>query len=138
MARQVLQSTATIPAGTPINAPVTVDLGFTEFDIERIDLEVPPGPSGCMGFVLANNGVPWIPQQGFDWIIWDDHSEGFNTTDYPTGAGWEVIGYNVGQYDHNVIVRFHVNPVEQPAPGITPYVLTFIERGVPPREIVTL
>lgn len=128
MAERVLQSTATIPAGTPFAAPVTVKLPFDGWDIEAIDLEVPPGPTGALGFQLANNGVPWVPRTPGEWLIWDDHWERFTPTNYPAAGGWQVIAWNVGSFAHNVVVRFHVNPIQVgPAPGDNPYVLTFVE-----------
>jgi hypothetical protein len=75
VAERVLQHTATIPAGTPASAPVTVAVPFDNWEIEQIDLEVPAGPSGTMGFYLANNGMPWIPRTPGEWLIWDDHWE---------------------------------------------------------------
>lgn len=139
MAERVLQHVAIIPAGTTIAAPVTVALGFDDWDVEAIDLEVPPGPSGCMGFYLANNGQPWIPRAQNEWIVWDDHKERFTPTGYPTGTGWQLVGYNVGKYDHAVICRFHVNPTASPAgPAEQLPVLTFVEHDVKPAPIVTL
>lgn len=137
MAERVLQSTAVINAGTPFAAPMTVALPFDGWDIEQIDLEVPPGPTGALGFQLANNGRPWIPRSPGEWLTWDDHAESFIPTGYPSGGGWQVIGWNVGAYNHAVVVRFHVNPVEPPAASVAqPVVLTFVEHDVPPRTVV--
>lgn len=103
---------------------------FDGWDIESIDLEVHAGPSGVMGFQLANNGQPWIPRSPGEFLVWDDRIETFTPTGYPTGGGWQVIAYNVGQHDHDVVVRFNVNPVETAGPASAPYVLTFVEHGV--------
>lgn len=132
MAERVLQYTATIPAGTPQITPVTLDTGFVDWDIESIDLEVPPGPSGTMGFQLANNDLPWIPRTPGQWLVWDDHHETFYPTGYPVAGGWQVIGYNTGAYDHAVIVRFNVNPPTVATAAAAPVVLTFVERDVSP------
>ena len=63
MATQVRQFTATIPAGTLKTALVTVALDLDYVEIESVDLEVPPGPSGLMGFYLARSGQQWIPYE---------------------------------------------------------------------------
>ena len=131
MAERVLQHITTIPGGTPQSAPVTDDLGFTDWDVEHITLRVPPGPAGNLGFYLANNGQPWVPRALREWLILDDMKVEIDPTGYPTGTGWQITGYNTGAYDHTVIALFHVNPVATPgerAPNLP--ALTFIEREV--------
>lgn len=90
------------------------------WQIERIDLEVPPGPSFQMGFQLYNNGVAWIPYGGSEWLIWDDARDSYYLTDQPTASGWEIVGYNDGYYDHSLTVRFHVNPLTSSPTDISP------------------
>lgn len=138
MAERVLQFTATIPADTADD--ITVAMPFDGWDIERIDLEVPAGPAGTLGFYLANNGQPWIPRSVGEYLVWDDRRESFTPTGYPTGSGWQVIGHNIGEYDHSVVVRFHVNPTDTAADRAqqVPYVLTFVEHDVRRPDPVTL
>lgn len=132
MAERVLQQTCPIFAGVAIVDNFRVPLSFDGWAIEQIDLEVPPGPAGTMGFYLDNNGVQWVPRSPGEWLVWDDRSESFYPTGYPTAGGWGIVGYNEGLYDHSVIVRFHVNPVEFTVPSEPqPLVITFVERDVP-------
>ena len=107
----VRQFTATIPAGTLKTSPVTIPIALDYVDIESVDLEVPPGPSGLMGFYLARSGQQVIPYESGEWLIWDDRFDSWYLTDQPTGSGWQVVGYNLDVYDHDVVVRFHTNPV---------------------------
>lgn len=109
MALRVLPFKVTIPAGTAITAPVTIPINLDHWSLESLDLEVPPGPSGLMGFQILNNGVAWIPYGTGQWIVWDDHSERYPLDDQPDAGGWAVEGYNTGTYDHAVILRAHVN-----------------------------
>ena len=132
MAERVLQFNATIPAGTPVATPTTVTLAVDNWDIQLIDLEVPPGPGGNMGFYLANNGRPWIPRVVGQYLIWDDQQQSFTPDGYPSGAGWAIVGYNTGKYDHAVTVRFHVNPPAQQAPSSAPVVVQFARHAAPP------
>lgn len=139
MAERVLQATASIPAGTPLSAPAVVSLPFDNWEVERIDLEVHAGPNLCLGFYLANNGQPWIPRTPGQWLTWDDRVESFTPTGYPTASGWQIVGYNVGQYAHAVVVRFHVNPVTVAArDAVQPIVLTFVEHDVKHPDPVVL
>lgn len=137
MAYRVLPFNCVIPAGTPIATPVTVSLNLDGWDVVQFDLEVPPGPSGLMGFQLYNNGVAWLPYGGGNWIVWDDHEQSYPTEDQPNGKGWAVVGYNLGNYPHSVIVRAHVNTaVSQPEPTAPP-AITFVTTPVP-STVVTL
>lgn len=138
MAERVLQHTVTIPGGTPLAAPVTVALPFDNWELELVELEVPPGPNGALGFVLANNGHPWIPRSVGEWLVWDDKIQAYVPTGYPTAGGWQIVGYNTGTYDHDVITRFHVNPLSGPAAATDLPFLTFVEHGVNAREVVVL
>lgn len=137
MAYRVLQFSVTIPAETPQTAPVTIGLPMDNWDIEQIDLEVPPGPSGLMGFYVSNNGVQWIPQTAGSFLVWDNTKQSWPLSDQPNASGWAITGYNTGVYPHNVIVRMHVNPTSAETPTVTPTV-TFVSTSVPTADPVTL
>lgn len=138
MAQYVLPFIATIPGGTPESAPVTVDLELDNWSIEQIDLEVPPGPAGLMGFQVYNNGVAWIPYGAGQWLVWDNTKESYYMTDQPNGSGWAIVGYNEGFYEHSVTVRFHVNPVAPIASTTAVPAVTFVTSDTPASESVTL
>lgn len=138
MATRVLSFTATIPAGTPVAAPVTIPLSLDNWEIERIDLEVPPGPSGLMGFQLYNNGVAWIPYGTGKWLIWNDVKDSYYMTDQPSASGWAVVGYNTGAWPHTVTVRFHVNPVTAAPAAPSAASVTITTSNLPAQEPVTL
>lgn len=126
MATRILPFRVTIPAGTPETAPATIAISLDNWDIEALDLEVPPGPTGLMGFQVFNNGVAWVPYGGGEWLVWDDVKERYYLTDQPNASGWAVVGYNTGTYDHDVILRFHVNPPSVTAATPAPAVLTIM------------
>ena len=128
MATQVRQFTATIPANTLKTALVTVPLSLDYVDIESIDLEVPPGPAGLMGFYIARSGQQVIPFESGEFLVWDDRFDSWYMTDLPTGGGWQIVGYNTDVYDHAVVVRFHTNPVSVTL-ATAPPSLTFVTSG---------
>lgn len=139
MAVQVQQFAATIPAGTLESKPAVVPIDMDNWTLEQIDLEVPAGPAGLMGFYVANNGVQWIPRQVGTWLVWDDVQQSWALTDQPNASGWAVIGYNTGTFDHTITVRMHVTPPSdataavQPAPQVT-----IVTSGAPEQPAVTL
>lgn len=136
MALRVYQFTVTIPADTPKSAPATTDLSIDNWDLEMLDLEVPPGPAGLMGFYVANNGVQWIPQGDGEWLVWDDVQKSWPFTDQPNASGWQIVGYNTGAYDHDVIVRMHVNPPDAGASTPAVPAVTFIQSPAPTPAVV--
>lgn len=138
MAQYVLQFSATIPAGTPKTAPVTIALPLDNWDIEQIDLEVPTGPAGLMGFYVANNGVQWIPATPGAFLVWDGVNQSWPFTDQPNASGWAIVGYNTGVYQHNVTIRFHVNPTSAAAPAAAAPTITFVSSDTPASDPVTL
>lgn len=138
MAYRVIPFTSTIPAGTPIATPVTIPLTLDNWTIEQIDLEVPPGPSGLMGFQVYNNGVAWIPYGTGNWIVWDDHSEQYSLRDQPNGSGWAIVGYNLGLFPHSVTTRWHVNPIQPAAATAAPPTVTVVTTTAPMFEPVVL
>jgi hypothetical protein len=120
MATEIHQFSVTIPAGTPQSNLYVSDISLDYYDIESLDLEVPPGPSGLMGFYLALSGQQYIPYETGEFIVWDDRFDSWTLTDQPTGAGWQLVGYNNDVYDHTVVARFHVNklpPLPAPSPS---------------------
>lgn len=135
MASEFHQFTATIPANTPKSSLVTVPLSLDYVDIESIDLEVPPGPGGLMGFYVARSGQQWIPYEAGEFLVWDDRFDSWYTTDQPTASGWEIVGYNTDVYDHDVVIRFHTNKVQAATSAPAP-VLTFVSSAPVPQPVV--
>lgn len=108
MADEIDQFTCKIPAGTLKSAPVVIPMPMNLYEIDSIDVEVPTGPAGLMGFYLALSGEQWIPHKRGEWVVWDNQSKNWPLTNQPTSSGWSLVGYNTGKYDHNVTVRFHL------------------------------
>lgn len=119
MATRVLPFACSIPGDTLKTAPVTIPLALDGWNVERLDLEVPPGPSGAMGFQIFNNGVAFIPYGPGEWIVWDDTKDSYYLSDLPNAGGWAVVGYNDGFYPHIVTVRAHVSSAVS-APVLAP------------------
>lgn len=117
MADEVRRFTATIPAGTPILTPVTVNITFPPRTVRTIDWRVPPGPTGLMGWRLSMGGVQVLPTRSDSWVIEDDQAHTFVVDNYPDSGAWQVIGYNTGVFNHSVYLTFHLDlPVAPPKP----------------------
>jgi hypothetical protein len=105
MARQIYSFAVTVPAGTAKLTPVTVPITTPVRTVTEIEVVIPPGPAGQMGFMVAMSGVPVIPYNSGEWIIGDDDKINWPLDDFPDSGDWSVVAYNTGVYDHTVYFR---------------------------------
>lgn len=121
MATEVYSFQITIPAGTPQSAPVSVAITMPAREVESINVKVPPGPSGLMGFALTMNGRNVVPIVQGTYIVTDDRDLDFPLTGLPNSGQWQVTGYNTDIYDHSIYVEFHAALLSslQPDGGIS-------------------
>lgn len=117
MAIEVRQYTATFPAGTPVAAPVAVSIAFPPRIVRSVDWRIPPGAQGVMGWMLAMGGVQVLPTRSDSWVVDDGTSGAFTLDGYPDSGSWQVIGYNVGTYQHSVFLTMHLDLPSKAAPA---------------------
>lgn len=106
MAQEIRQYTLVIPAGTQPGAPVTLDMGMPAREVQGLEIIVPAGPNGLVGFKITNSGLPVIPYDSDEWIITSGEVISWPLSGYITSGAWEISGYNTGTLDHAVYVRF--------------------------------
>jgi hypothetical protein len=138
MAREVQFFSVTIPAGTPINAPQVTQMRMPTRLVTEIELRVPPGPRGTVGFRVGSSGTQVLPAQLGTWIVTDDEVIRWPLEGQHDSGSWEFTGYNTGQFPHTVTVRFLVDPVTtRPVGALAPIPADAISSagdgfGVPP------
>lgn len=115
MANRIESYTVTIPSGTLESAPTTIDTTFDPGIVDRIDVMVPPGPSGLMGFRFAYGSEIIIPNDASKWLIFDNYQGTWELEDYPTGKHWAIVGYNTDIYDHSIYIKYHLSNTDTPA-----------------------
>lgn len=106
MADQVFDFVVTVPAGTAIASPQTTKLTMPVRIIEEIEVVVPPGPSGLLGFQLGSAGEPIIPAKGGQWIISDDEKLRWPLERQIESGDWQCFAYNTGSFPHTLHIRF--------------------------------
>lgn len=116
MSAEVRHFTATIPAGTDITAPQTIDLTMPPRIVTGVQVVVPPGPAGAVGFRFTTGGVSVIPPDPEGWITSNGEVINWTTDGYLTTGAWQVQAYNDGQYDHTIYIRMLCDPTTA-APG---------------------
>lgn len=113
MAVEVRTFQCLIPAGTLITAPVTVSLAMPARIVRTIQVVVPRGPSGLMGFAFGSASQNVIPYNNGAWIVTDDEKLSWDIDEQIDSGAWQLRGYNTGQYDHTVYVRFLLDLVQR-------------------------
>lgn len=106
----------TVPAGTSQSAPQETPLRFNDGKVVRLEITVPPGPSGHLGFKVAHSGQAVIPPVRDVWNVVDNHRFDWDMQLYPWGGSWELWAYNTGAFAHSVYLWFHVSDVSDAIP----------------------
>jgi|SRR5215469_709969 len=101
--------TVTVPAGTPVNAPITFPCVFQQGEVTEIDVNVPPGPSGNVGFFIAAGGSQYVPRTIGSFVVVDDKYLTWPLTNAVTSGSWAVVAYNTGSVPHTLQVGFQIN-----------------------------
>ena len=125
MAREIRSFAVTTPAGTAAASPLLTEIPFPPRTVDSVQIRVPPGPAGSVGFTLSLAGVPVIPCNLGEWIITDDEVIDWDLTGYPDSGAWQLTTYNTGQLDHTIYVRFLLDLAGQtatPSSGLLPVV----------------
>lgn len=114
MAQRIESPRVTIPAGTAKATPVTIPFTWREGIVTVVGIDIPPGPSGLVGFYITQSGNQVIPHSVGDYIVSDDYAITWPIEDFPTGAKWALVGYNIDVYDHTIQFHFQINELAAP------------------------
>lgn len=125
MADRTEISDCLVPAGTLQAAPVTFNLNHPQGVLERLEIIVPAGPSGLVGFQVAYNGTVLLPGRTSGFFITDDQKIDWAMSNYPTGGRWQIVAYNTDVNDHTLHTWWHytevwrmVQPMVRKDPGL--------------------
>lgn len=102
----------TVPAGTAIATPVTIHTKFNQGNVIEVDIKVPPGPSGNVGFAIFAGGSQYIPRTNNTFVIPDNDYMIWPVANAINSGSWSVKAYNTDLYDHLLQVAFHVNELQ--------------------------
>lgn len=122
MADEVWVFSVTVPAGTASAAPQVTATTMPPRIVRRIEVTVPPGPAGSLGFRIGMAGQQVLPVNAGSWIITDNEHIGWDVSNLPDSGAWQVIGYNTGSQPHTIQVRYLVDvpQLSQPGQPVTP------------------
>jgi len=113
MAQRIEAFAVTVPAGTAILTPQTTALAFNRGIVEGLEILVPPGPSGLVGFAVVHSGDVVIPYDRTQWVIADSEVLKWPLQGFPTGSAWSLRAYNLDVYAHTLYIRVLVNETQR-------------------------
>lgn len=94
-----------VPAGTLQTAPATTALAFDDGIVTDIEVLIPPGPSGFVGYRFAYGGQQIIPHTVGRFIIASGEVIKWPVSKFPTGSQWQLVAYNTDIYTHTLHIR---------------------------------
>lgn len=131
MAIEIRTAQVTVPAQTPIAAGFSQAITFPARVVDQINIKVPPGPRGQLGFSIGTGGMPVIPADIGDYIVTDDEEIEYPLTGYWNSGSWEVFAYNTGNYPHTLYLTFLLELVPQQATSPAPLDLSTLAPPAP-------
>lgn len=99
----------TVPAGTPVSAPVSVSLFAQRAQIIELETVVPPGPSGLVGFSFWHSNAQVIPKIAGTWVIADNETLRWQLEDLSAQPAWLAMAYNLDVFDHTLYFRLQLD-----------------------------
>lgn len=109
---RVLQFAITVPAGTALAVPLVTPCQLDATVLEWVEVRMPPGPAGFVGFWVSSSGqqvLPFTVGSTPDPLVLDGEVVHWDLDAMPDSGDFSVSAYNTGRYPHTIYVRFGVN-----------------------------
>lgn len=116
MVAEVRSFDVTVATGSTPGAPATYDVSFPVREVRWIDVQVPDGVRGTVGFAFASGGVQMFPQAGSPMVVVNGQGVHWDVEGAIDSGAWQMLAYNIGAFDHTLYVSFGLDPVTAP-PG---------------------
>lgn len=125
--REIQTFEVTIPPGTLKAAPQISNLAMPARIVNRIEIVVPPGCNGLVGFALGAAGQPVLPYNAGAFVVASGETIGWDLIGQIESGAWQCFGYNTGIYSHTLYLRFYLALPQDSAPAAPP---TLIDPGL--------
>lgn len=99
----------TVPAGTPIAAPVTAPVVLDDLNLDSVEIIIPDGHVQLTGIAITSGGFPVIPFNIGTWISGNNDRLTFDYDAEITANGLTVAGYNLDIYPHTFYLRWQLS-----------------------------
>lgn len=121
MASEIRSFTVLTPIGTAKAAPLVTNLTMPVRVVRKIEIRIPPGPNGELGFSIGMARQAIIPYNAGEWIVTSDEVVEWEFDTGLDSGAWQCFSYNTGNYPHTIQIRFYLDlvPPKSGAGGIT-------------------
>lgn len=119
MAQDIRVFDITIAPGGTVAAPQVFNVAFPPRRVDRIEVRIPPGPRGEVGFAIGSSGAAVIPREAQTYIVSDNEVLAWDVEDLWDSGSWQVFAYSTGHYSHKLQFRFLCSYVGTSAAGLT-------------------
>ncbi len=120
MAVEIHTLAVTIPSGTTKAGALAFSLPLPPRLVDQVEVQVPPGPRGEVGWALASGGIQMYPIDTGQFVVTDNETVKWPLEQAITSGAWQLLGYNTGQFNHTLYVRFLCRPTSSTDPGAGP------------------
>lgn len=97
-----------VPPLTPKAAPLETMTTWAAGELVSVDVRIPDGAAGLVGFRLLYAHGQTIPTTPGAWIIGNDDLFQADAIGYLNGGQWSVSAYNLDNFAHSLHVRYFV------------------------------
>jgi hypothetical protein len=104
-----------VPAGTTKASMTAFSMAFSPGTVEAIEIDVPPGSAGNLGFQIWSGGSQYIPLVGAGYYVLDDVHKVWPITGANNQGDFKLVAYNTDLWDHQLAITFRIN--ENVPPG---------------------
>ncbi len=111
MADRIEWFSVIVPAGTPKAASITYPMKFFQGTVIEVDIKIPPGPAGNVGFYIAAGGSQYIPRTVGSFVIPDGDYLVWPMANAINSGSWALVAYNTDAWPHLIQVSFQVNEI---------------------------
>jgi hypothetical protein len=115
------------PANTPKSAPIELPTIWAPGELVSVDVRIPDGASGLVGFQILYAHGQAIPNTPGAWIIGNDDLFTADVMGQLNGGQWGVNVYNTDRFPHSLHVRYHVADLSYIGAGLLPAPTTLPE-----------
>lgn len=108
MAIEVRHFPVVVPPGSTPSGPLTTSMTFPDRVVAWIEVHVPPGPKGQVGFFIASSRAQVVPYTATPplFVVADNRVFRWDLTAQPTSGDWQLVAYNTGNFPHTLRVDF--------------------------------
>lgn len=122
MADEIQVFQVTTPVGISADAPQVTALQMPPRTVKQIEVVVPNGCNGALGFAFGAAGQNIIPYNDDAWIIASGEKLEWQMDRQINSGAWQLQSWNIGKYPHTIYIRFLLDfiAVIEAAPEVTP------------------